>query len=261
MESPGIASIQSSLYSAHFLHLLQNQTKCLGLKRVFNLDSLPVGFASHLSVLQDGTIDWTPLSNAVNKLAEVIWKRRGFGFWHRRTDWDYSVYTYFCSQDAERVPRSVTKGQRDVQRTCQSDLTFRPSLVDHTLVITLRHTYHRPYMDSQISAAVQKWNLFKRGTLCPPLLRYMAICKERSYQGGSLQPLSKSIISGNSRTRVYGDVTRIHSSQLRISIIYLFSWEASLGTDKSSLPKASVARSPNVILNPSLQEAREFRQY
>ncbi len=136
----------------------QNQTQPLNVKCDLNLDSLPVGFASHLSRQENGTIDRTPLNNAINKLAEIVWKKGGFRFWHRKTNWDNLVYTYFSSQDAERVPPSVAKGQRDTPRmdrySCQSHLTFSPSFEDRTLTVALRHIYHKPYVDRQLSPAV-----------------------------------------------------------------------------------------------------------
>ena len=136
----------------------QNQTSSLDLRYIFDLDSLPVGFASQLSVQQDGSIDRTPLNNAIKTLAEVIWKKGGFRFWHRRTDWNNYTYSYYCSQDAEHARDSVAAGQRDALRmerfSCQSYLSFRPSLENRTLAIILRHTYHTPYVDHQLSPAV-----------------------------------------------------------------------------------------------------------
>jgi hypothetical protein len=122
------------------------------------MDTLPVSFASQLCIQQDGSIDRIPLNNAINTLAKIIWKKSGFRFWHRRTDWDDRRYIYFCSQDAERVPPSEAKGKRDAPRmerfSCQSHLSFRPSLEDRTLAVSLRHTYHMPYEDHQLSTEV-----------------------------------------------------------------------------------------------------------
>jgi len=82
----------------------------------------------------------------------------GFRFWHRKTIWENLTYKYFCSQDSDRVPPSEAKGRRDTPRMeryqCQSHLTFRPSFEDRTLTIILRHTYHTPYFDRQLSSAV-----------------------------------------------------------------------------------------------------------
>jgi hypothetical protein len=147
--------------SAHLvlmLNLQQNQTQPLDLKCDFNLHNLPVGFASHLSRQQDGTIDRTPVNNAINKLAEIVWKQGGFGFWHRKTKWDKLWFLYLCSQDADRARPSITKGQRDTPRmerySCQSRLTFSPSFQERVLTVTLRHTYHTSYVDRQLSPAV-----------------------------------------------------------------------------------------------------------
>ncbi|KAK9427273.1 hypothetical protein V1505DRAFT_53740 [Lipomyces doorenjongii] len=124
--------------------------------RVFNMDSLPVGFASQLPIQQDGSTDRSPLNNAINMLAKVIWRKGGFRFWHRRMKPENLTYVYFCSQDADRVPPSVATGRRNAQRmerfSCQSYLAFQPSLEDRTLAITLRHSYHSPYMDRKLNA-------------------------------------------------------------------------------------------------------------
>ncbi|KAJ8097430.1 hypothetical protein POJ06DRAFT_31514 [Lipomyces tetrasporus] len=77
-----------------------DQTHCLDLKRIFNIDSLPVGFASQLPVQpQDGSTDHSPLNKAINMLAEVIWRKGGFRFWHRRMKQENLTYVYFCSQE------------------------------------------------------------------------------------------------------------------------------------------------------------------
>ncbi|KAK9261990.1 hypothetical protein V1519DRAFT_91211 [Lipomyces tetrasporus] len=53
-----------------------DQIHCLDLKRIFNIDSLPVGFASQLPVQpQDGSTDHSPLNQAINMLVEVIWRK------------------------------------------------------------------------------------------------------------------------------------------------------------------------------------------
>jgi hypothetical protein len=122
------------------------------------MDSLPVGFASQLPAQQDGSIDLSPLNSAINMLAEVIWRKGGFRFWHRRTKPETLTYVYFCSQDGDRVPDSMATGQRDAPRmerfSCQSYLTFIPSFEDRSLTITLRHSYHTLYTDRQLSPEV-----------------------------------------------------------------------------------------------------------
>ncbi|KAK9246504.1 hypothetical protein V1506DRAFT_534877 [Lipomyces tetrasporus] len=35
-------------------------------------------------------------------LAEVIWRKGGFRFWHRRMKQENLTYVYFCSQDGDR---------------------------------------------------------------------------------------------------------------------------------------------------------------
>jgi hypothetical protein len=130
----------------------QNQNLSLDIKRVVNMDNLPVRFAS---LDDDGTTDRAAMTNAVSQLADIIWKKGGFRFWHAKTNWKERTYIYFCSQDAERARKSVTRGKRDTPRmerfSCQSRLTFRPSLKNRTLTINLHHTYHTPYADHQLS--------------------------------------------------------------------------------------------------------------
>jgi hypothetical protein len=130
----------------------QNQNLHLDVKRVFNMDNLPIGFGSFHD---DGTIDRAAMTNAVSQLAEIIWKKGGFRFWHTKTNWKELAYIYFCSQDAVRARKSVARGKQDAPRmerfSCQSHLTFRPSLGDRTLTVNLHHTYHTPYADHQLS--------------------------------------------------------------------------------------------------------------
>ena len=121
------------------------------------MDNLPVAFASRLSKQDDGTINKAPLNNVIKGLSEILWKEGGFRFWHRRTDWDKFTYQYYCSQDAERSRDSVSLGVRHTPRmerfSCKSSLTFKPSFDDRTLAVTLRHDYHTPYLDYQLSSS------------------------------------------------------------------------------------------------------------
>ena len=133
---------------------LQNQNLRLEVNRVFNMENLPVGFAS---LNHDGTIDRAATTNAIGQLAEIIWKKGGFRFWHARTNWQERAYIYFCSQDAQRARSSVAEGKRDAPRmgrfSCQSRLVFRLLLENRTLNVSLTHTYHTPYADHQLSEA------------------------------------------------------------------------------------------------------------
>src|ERR1700761_4865619 len=116
------------------------------------MENLPVGFASFNN---NSTIDRAAMTNAISKLAEIIWNKGGFRFWHRTTIRKDRTYIYSCSQDAERAPKSVAQGQRDAPRmerfSCRSQLVFRPSLGDRNLTVILKHTYHIPYRDHQLS--------------------------------------------------------------------------------------------------------------
>ena len=118
------------------------------------MDNLPVGFAS---LGDEGTIDRAATVNAIRQLAEIVWKKGGFRFWHRRTNWEKREFIYFCSQDAQRTRKSVSRGQRDTPRmerfSCHSRLVFRPSLAQRTLTVNLQHTHHTPFADHQLSEA------------------------------------------------------------------------------------------------------------
>ncbi|PVH96191.1 hypothetical protein DM02DRAFT_688395 [Periconia macrospinosa] len=76
------------------------QTLRLDIKRVFNVDNLPVGFAS---LDDDSTTDRAATTNAVSELVEIIWKKGGFRFRHRTTNQEKCSYMYFCFQDAQRT--------------------------------------------------------------------------------------------------------------------------------------------------------------
>lgn len=107
----------------------------MDVKRVFNMDNLPVGFAS---LGDKGTIDRAATTNAISRLAEIVWKKGGFRFWHRGTNWEKREYLYFCSQDAQRARNSVSRGQHDTPQierfSCHSRLVFRLSLDQRTCI-------------------------------------------------------------------------------------------------------------------------------
>ena len=134
---------------------MQNQKLPLNLECTFDIDSLPIAFGS---LEDDGTFDRTKINNIISKLAEIIWEKGGFRFWHRKTYWADRAWIYFCSQDEERVRESVAQGKRDTPRMarfpCKSRLTFKPALGDRTLAVNLQHIYHTPYTDRQLSPAV-----------------------------------------------------------------------------------------------------------
>ena len=122
------------------------------------MENLPVGFASFDD---QSSIDRAAITDAINKLAEMIWKKGGFRFWHRKTNWNDRTYIYSCSQDVESAPKSVAQGRRDAPRMerflCQSQLIFRPSFGDRTLTVILGHTYHTPYSGHQLSPVIMEF--------------------------------------------------------------------------------------------------------
>src|SRR6516162_2572859 len=88
----------------------QNQNLHLDVKRVFNMDNLPIGFGSFHD---DGTIDRAAMTNAVSQLAEIIWKKGGFRFWHTKTNWKELAYIYFVPKEALRPERSFARGKQN----------------------------------------------------------------------------------------------------------------------------------------------------
>ena len=120
---------------------------------------MPVKFGPSLSESPAGSDDQrSQLNNAIHELSNAIWRKGGFRFWHRRTNGTPLRYTFFCSQDKDRVRQKESKGLRDrlqMKRfSCDSCLVFTPSLLNRTLAITLRHAYHKPYENDEISEAV-----------------------------------------------------------------------------------------------------------
>ena len=136
----------------------QGQNQPLNSSRVFSLDSLPVRFGSSLSESQAGSDHRPQLNNAIKELSQTIWRKGGFRFWHRRTEKNPLRYIYFCSQDKDRARQKPSRRLRDAPRmkrfSCGGYLTFVPSFVDRTLTISLRHTYHSPYDNHELSDAV-----------------------------------------------------------------------------------------------------------
>jgi hypothetical protein len=124
----------------------------------FNLDSLPVAFATALSKKEDDTYDRQPLNRAIGGLADEIWKVGGFRFRLRRTYWDQLQFVYGCCQDVDYEQPSVTKGKRDSPRMerfkCNSKLILKPSFEQCTMEISIRHLYHAPYFDRSLSSEV-----------------------------------------------------------------------------------------------------------
>jgi len=83
--------------------LLQNRNRHLEVNHVFNMENLSVGFAS---LNHDGTIDRAATTNAISQLAEIIWKKGGFRFWHAKTNWQEHAYTYIS---VLRMPSALAR--------------------------------------------------------------------------------------------------------------------------------------------------------
>jgi hypothetical protein len=145
----------------------------------FNLDRLPVAFATALSKKDDGTDDRKPLNDAVRGLADENWKIGGFEFRLRRTHWDRLKFDYFCCQDVDYMQASVAEGKQNSPRMerfkCGSKLTLKPSLEQRTLDIYIRHRYHAPYSDRHLSSEVIYCILERSASSTPS--RIFKICK------------------------------------------------------------------------------------
>ena len=130
------------------------------MKYEFNLDELPVGFGKKL-VGEDGKPHRRPLNDAVHELADLVWKEGGFRFRQMNTFMEYGahVFRYCCSQNKETEPMSKSKGIRDVSRMerfdCGGKMVMRVYLASRILVLTMRHLYHRPYVNIELDQAVK----------------------------------------------------------------------------------------------------------
>lgn len=124
----------------------------------FNLDNLPVAFATAMPKNSDGTYDRKPLINAVRDIANEIWKIGGFRFRRNGAHWDQLRFDYICCQDADHERASVAKGIQDSPRMerfeCGSKLILQPMLEQRTLEISIYHRYHAQYSDRRLSPEV-----------------------------------------------------------------------------------------------------------
>lgn len=97
-------------------------------------------------------------------LTEIIWREGGFRFKHTGTNFQSCTYGYNCSQDLvhARSHQQIVEldKQRDGRRMqrfpCQSKLTIFPCLQDRTLSLSIRHKWHTPYEDIQLSPVMQE---------------------------------------------------------------------------------------------------------
>jgi len=130
-----------------------SQTEPLELNYTFNLDRLPVAFATALPKKDDSTYERKPLNDAIRGLANEIWKIGGFRFRLRRTHWDEFKFDYICCQDIDHAKASVAKGKQDSPRMerfkCGSKLILKPSIERRTMQINIHHRYHVPYFHRQ----------------------------------------------------------------------------------------------------------------
>lgn len=94
--------------------------------------NLPVGFASRLSLQQNGNMDQTLLNNAMNKLAEIVWKKRAFGSSVEGWIW-ILIHTHISVLRCSAC--SLFSSKKD--STIQSYLTFSPVFEDRILSFTL----------------------------------------------------------------------------------------------------------------------------
>ena len=76
----------------------------MDIKREFNLDQLPVAFATGLARGEDVKLDRRLHNDAVRYLANLIWQTSGFRFHHHGTEMQNKaqVSRYFCSQNKQK---------------------------------------------------------------------------------------------------------------------------------------------------------------
>jgi hypothetical protein len=111
-----------------------------------------------------GTLLRTELNAAMHDMSVIIWKEGGFRFRHTGTNFQSLTYQYHCSQDSMHVKsyRSAVEeekqrdGRRMTRFPCQSKLTMRPCLQNRTLTLLIRHQWHIPYEDIELSPVVQE---------------------------------------------------------------------------------------------------------
>jgi hypothetical protein len=134
----------------------------------FDLDKLPVSFGSKSLKseslrMKRGEENRASLDGAMRDLVDIIWKEGGFRFFYKDTKEENLTYRYYCSQDSDRALKNSrkSKGIRDGRQmarfSCKSSLTIRPSPNDRTLYVSLRHIYHEPYVNIELSASVREF--------------------------------------------------------------------------------------------------------
>ena len=95
----------------------------------------------------------TQSNKAITELSQLIWRKGGFRFWHRRTDNGRYI---FCSQDnlialsRRRQEDFATHHRWSAFHAADATASF----LDHTLTITLRHTHLEPYDNHEPSSTV-----------------------------------------------------------------------------------------------------------
>ena len=110
---------------------------------------------------EDGKPNHHPLNDAVHQLANQIWQEGGFRF--RRYGGQEQnkayVFKYYCSQNKKSELKPKGKGIRDVLRTerfeCDGSMVLRVYLESRILVLSMRHSYHGPYVNIELDEAVK----------------------------------------------------------------------------------------------------------
>lgn len=119
---------------------------------------MPINFAQALEKNDDDSFDYNPLNKAISHLIGLIKEAGGHKFRQLMIKKDpYVKYYYCCNQDSSHEIVSRSTGKRDRFRKkmfdCRSHLTFEPQLSNRRLLVILRHNYHEPNINIELSQA------------------------------------------------------------------------------------------------------------
>lgn len=133
----------------------------LDMKKIFDLDALPYFFGANAS--RDTDSSFSKVNEAAKVLTDMIWEAGGFRFSKSRTRYyeaanDVSLY-FHCSQDKDAfdAPVEITRKRNRLRMrlsSCRSSLVFVISLESWTLTLTLKHLFHPPYYNKNLSQDV-----------------------------------------------------------------------------------------------------------
>ena len=109
---------------------------------------------------EDSQLDRSPLNEVVRHLADLIWQEDGFHFRHRQTYTrnEPQIFEDSCCQYKMMEKTSKVESKRDVLRSerfeYQGRMTMYVYLESRILVVTMIHLHHKPYVNTNLDAAV-----------------------------------------------------------------------------------------------------------